>query len=210
MGRVSVKFLGVVRYYFIIIIILLLPNVALADTSRETQNILNRVEQYWNSIRTLEGRFQQVIDGKQGLSGDIFIEKPGKLRLKYHPPSELLIVAEGRTMAVYDGALDQLSYLDQRRLPMNFLLMENLAFAGQSWTAEAVDRPNYYEVAIKNSEWSIQGPLTLVFSKSPMQLQYWTFIDAAGKNVQVLLFPTQINEPIDRKNFVFRNPRYVR
>ena len=60
---------------------------------------LQRVEDYLNSISTLNARFQQVDSNNKRASGRIYIQKPGKLRFEYDPPTPVLIVANGRHLA---------------------------------------------------------------------------------------------------------------
>src|SRR5690554_5782401 len=67
-----------------------------AELTPGDQDTIQRVEDYLNSIKTLDARFQQVDSNNKRASGRIYIQKPGKLRFEYDPPTPVLIVANGR------------------------------------------------------------------------------------------------------------------
>src|SRR5262245_31363278 len=88
-------------------------NVARAATALTDQDRADiaRVEQYMDSIMTLEAKFQQVDASGQLSFGRIFLRKPGRLRVQYDPPVPILVVADGGMISYYDSELDQLNQL---------------------------------------------------------------------------------------------------
>ena len=54
-----------------------------------------RVSTYLSSLQTLVGNFVQVGPDGSKTRGDFYIQKPGKVRFQYDPPSPIAIVADG-------------------------------------------------------------------------------------------------------------------
>src|ERR1700722_7417580 len=60
---------------------------------------LDRVSAALNAIHTLEGGFVQIGPEGQIDQGTFYIQKPGRMRFEYAPPSPTLIVSDGSTVA---------------------------------------------------------------------------------------------------------------
>src|SRR3546814_3476892 len=56
-----------------------------ATLNDQQKTTLARVETYLNSIRTLRSRFLQVAENGAPAEGDIFISRPGLMRIEYDP-----------------------------------------------------------------------------------------------------------------------------
>src|SRR5438445_4473059 len=64
-----------------------------------------KVSSYLSSLQTLVGNFVQ--DGPDGskTKGDIYIQKPGKVRFQYDPPTPIDTIADGSALVVRDRNL---------------------------------------------------------------------------------------------------------
>src|ERR1700759_5680455 len=60
------------------------------------------VENYINSIRTLQARFVQSNPNGSVVQGTLSISRPGKMRFQYDPPSQLKVVADGWQVTMWD------------------------------------------------------------------------------------------------------------
>ena len=54
-----------------------------------------QVENFFKNLKTLEADFIQVSPSGKISNGKIFLDLPGKLRLNYNDPSNLLITCKG-------------------------------------------------------------------------------------------------------------------
>ena len=61
--------------------------------------LVKRVEDYLNGLTTLQARFLQSSSNGSYAEGDIYVERPSRMRFEYDPPVPLLIIAAGSTMA---------------------------------------------------------------------------------------------------------------
>ena len=56
---------------------------------------LARVEDYLNGLTTLKADFVQINPDGGTVTGELYYERPDKMRLDYDPPSDILIVSDG-------------------------------------------------------------------------------------------------------------------
>ncbi len=58
-----------------------------------------RIEEYLNKMRSIAADFMQIDDAGGMMHGEIKIQRPGKMRVTYDPPSKDFIVADWRPRA---------------------------------------------------------------------------------------------------------------
>ena len=110
---------------------LLTPGLALAQSSLLTANALaDRIDQHYNSLRSLEVRFAQQYDGmgmNRRESGVLLLKKPGKMRWTYSQPVGKLFILDGHDGYFYtpgDTEVQRVPVkkLDDMRSPLRLLL----------------------------------------------------------------------------------------
>ena len=102
------------------------PPGTLDDADRE---VLSRIEAYLNTIHTLQARFSQASTRGDG-SGTAWIERPGRMRLQYDPPSRVVLVAARGRVVYADAATGASSSLPLSRTPLSMLLAERIVLSG--------------------------------------------------------------------------------
>ena len=164
--------------------------------------LLEQAAAYLNTIDTLQARFLQV-DGRGGVAeGDLFIDRPGKMRLAYDPPTPILIVADGYYVIYVDLELGEPSYLDIDDTPAAFLLEPDWSFTDEGVEVKDVVRlPGVVEVTATRANDITAGELTFVFSERPFELRQWRVKDAQSQEVTVTLFETQTGVDLDSALF---------
>ena len=164
--------------------------------------VLEQAAAYLNNIDTLQARFLQV-DGRGGVAeGDLYIDRPGKMRLAYDPPTPILIVADGYYVIYVDLELGEPSYLDIDDTPAAFLLEPDWSFTDEDVEVRDVVRlPGVVEVTVARADDITAGELTFVFSERPFELRQWRVKDAQSQEVTVTLFETQTGLSLDSALF---------
>ena len=76
-----------------------------------------QVQHYLNGIRTLQSRFQQFAQDGGIACGTIYLQRPGKMRIVYDPPTPILIVSDGDAVYYWDSKLEQLSQIGVEDTP---------------------------------------------------------------------------------------------
>ena len=115
------------------------PYPAHAALSDQDMADIGRVEQYMDSILTLQAKFQQVEPNNKLSFGKIYLRKPGRLRVEYDPPVPILVVADGGLLSYYDKELDQLNQLPLRESTAWFLVRQPMDLS-KGVTVTQVDR----------------------------------------------------------------------
>src|SRR5581483_10700668 len=99
---------------FIVVALLLAlarPAFALTLTDAEAAAV-KKAEATLNGITTMKARFVQVNADGSTHEGDLYISRPGKMRLVYDPPTPMLMVADGAFLIYVDKEMDDVSHID--------------------------------------------------------------------------------------------------
>lgn len=178
------------------------------DTA-ENRQILTRVEQAYNKIRTLRARFAQfnskVKDDLQ--TGTLYLSRPGRLRLVYEKGSPLEFYAVNGYLIYHDKESKEVSYFELNQTPVELILKDQLHFNDPGFVVSDVQDvlDEYYVTAYKKAAKEL-GSLTLVIDKDTWQLKQWDVLDMQGVKSTVSLYDTHINVPVDKSVFIFHNP----
>ena len=163
---------------------------------------LKKAEAYLNSVTTLKSRFVQVNPDGGNYDGDLYISRPGRMRLVYDPPTPMLMVADGKFLIYVDTQMNDASHLDLNDTPAGLILKENLSFSDPSVKLIEVKRgPGTLEITAAMAKDPGMGKLTLVFSDAPFELRQWRVVDAQNKEVVVTLENAQKGVSLDRSLF---------
>lgn len=147
--------------------------------------LVKRVEDYLNGLTTLQARFLQSSSNGSYAEGDIYVERPSRMRFEYDPPVPLLIIADGYTLALYDKELKEVTQVPIWETPLWFLfkdkieIADNLVLTALSQSAGTVTMTIQEEQAEGNL-----SSVTLTFSEAPVELRKWEVVDSQGLVVQ--------------------------
>lgn len=165
-----------------------------------------RIEQYLNSIRTVAARFMQSTSDGNVAHGNFYLERPGKMRIQYDPPTPLLMVASGMYLSVYDPELQHTSYLPIDSTPAYFLVKDKIGFDDKVTVAKFERGPDSLRVTLHETGHPDQGRITLVFGDKPLELKKWTVFDRDGKQIDVALVEAHFDSKLDPNLFKFVDP----
>jgi len=166
-----------------------------------------RVEKYLNGLRTLRARFLQVSSTGGYSEGQLYIDRPGKMRIEYEPPVPILIVANGQWLIYHDKELEQVNYLALKDTPAAILVSEKVSFSNGDYTVTGFKRgPGVLRVSVAKTADLADARVTLVFSDRPLALRKWSVVDAQGVVTTVSLLGTRFGLPLNPDLFRFDDP----
>jgi outer membrane lipoprotein-sorting protein len=166
------------------------------------------IEDYLNDLTTLKADFVQINPDGGTVTGELYYERPDKMRLDYDPPSEILVISDGWQIVYYDRRLDQVSHMFPNSTPLGFLLSDEIRLSGDV-TVTGVERSaGELHVTLAQTDEPNQGSIQLSFAEQPLELRRWTVTDAQGQATHVVLEHPQTGLPLDRELFRFRNPKF--
>ncbi len=148
---------------------------------------LARIEAYLNAIHTLKAHFLQVAPDGAVSEGTAWLERPGRMRFQYDPPSPLLLVAGDGFVVFHDASLGQNSTVPLASTPLGILLARHIRLSGPVDVTALRHLPGEVALTLQRRASPADGSLTLVFSTHPLTLRQWTVIDAQHQRTTVTL-----------------------
>ncbi len=167
---------------------------------------LGRIAQYLNGIRTMTARFEQVSSDGGTATGRLWIDRPGRMRFEYDPPSPVLLIADRFYLYYIDRQLVQTSEVGLKFTPAWFLLRDHIAFDSDLVVTRFVRGAEMVRITVVEKTDPDEGTLTIAFSDKPLELRQWTILDRQGKRTSVTISDMQFGMALDPKLFVYRNP----
>jgi outer membrane lipoprotein-sorting protein len=167
-----------------------------------------RIEAYLNDLTTLRSEFVQINPDGGKVTGELYYQRPDKMRLDYDPPSPILIISDGWWIIYYDRQLEQVSHLTIGSTPLGFLLSDEIRLSGEVTVTDVARADGELKVTLVQTEEPQQGSVQLAFAEEPLELRRWTVTDAQGQATDVVLGTLETGMPLDRELFRFRNPQF--
>lgn len=179
----------------------------IANLNDADKSDILRIEAYLNKIKTMEARFLQVSSDGDYSEGDLYLSRPGKMRIEYDPPKPVLIVVNGQNLVYFDKELGQVSYFSLEDTQAEILLRETISFSSEDLIVTRFERgPGVLRLTVIKGNDPLEGNLTLIFSDKPLGLKKWTITDAQGIVTNVSLLGPRFGAPLDAKLFDFEPP----
>ncbi len=170
--------------------------------SDEEKGELDRVSAALNAIHTLKSGFLQIGPDGQVAQGELYLEKPGKIRFAYNPPSPVLIVATGGTVYVKNARLNTLDHYDLSDTPLGLLLNEKIDLKTNRAVVGVDNRDGAIVVRARTSTNRNNSNITLVFDAPSLELRQWTVKDNQGGTTTVALQQPQKDVALEDSLFV--------
>lgn len=169
---------------------------------------LARVERYLNALTTLKADFVQINPDGGTVTGELYYQRPDKMRLDYDPPSDILIISDGWHITYYDRRLEQVSHVFPSSTPLGFLLDDEIRLSGDVTVTEVQRSAGELHITLVQTDEPNEGSIRLSFGEEPLELRRWTLVDAQGLATHVMLERPQTGLSLDRELFRFRNPQF--
>ncbi|MEG6508094.1 outer-membrane lipoprotein carrier protein LolA [Methyloligella sp. 2.7D] len=154
----------------------------------ERDQAVAEINAYFNNMESLQGHFRQIDGAGKEDTGRFYVQRPGKLRFDYAPPSPLRIVSDGRYLAIEDSNLKTIEKYPLKSTPFRLLLGKTVDIARDSDVVGAARGNNELSVQLQDKGDGSSGSIQLVFDTKPeMQLSQWVITDAQGLTTTVYL-----------------------
>jgi len=165
------------------------------------QAALDKISAYLNSVHSLKSGFIQLGPDGQLDQGEFLLEKPGRLRFEYNPPSATLIVATGGKVYVQNKRLNTVDRYDLSDTPLGLLLDDKVNLKANSAITAIEIKPDSLVVHASTSNNRQQGNIALIFSSPQIELRQWMVKDNQGGTTMVALHDPDAGAVIDDSLF---------
>lgn len=182
------------------------PPAAGAAESDTRADDLARIERYLNNLRTMKADFLQSTDDGRIAEGKLYIQRPGRLRVEYSPPTPVLIVSDGRHVYYYDSELQQVNSGNLSDTPAAVLVRDSYELGKDVIVTRYERGPNVIRLTLKDANNPDVGALDLTFQDQPLVLKQWRVVDPQGVEITVALSNTRRDVPLEPGLFQFTDP----
>jgi outer membrane lipoprotein-sorting protein len=176
-----------------------------AALSAQDRADLQRIAAYLNSIGTMTARFQQHSANGGTAAGWLWMERPGRMRFQYDPPTPILLLADRFYVYYVDTQLAEMSKVGLKSTPAWFLLRVPISFA-ELVVTRFQRGDNSLRITVEDPAAPDNGSLTMEFDNQPLSLRQWTIVDQQRHVTTVSLSQQQFGMALDPSLFVYQNP----
>ena len=142
---------------------------------------VQRINDYFNNLNSIQGNFEQVDANNKRTTGRFYVQRPGKLRFDYAPPSTLRLVADGHFLAIEDSSLKTVEKYPIESTPFRLLLGEGVDLARDSRIVGVEGDDGSLAITLEDKGGKATGQIKLYFDTAPqMKLKQWVITDAQG------------------------------
>jgi outer membrane lipoprotein-sorting protein len=176
-----------------------------AVLNAQDQADLQRIAAYLNGIGTMTARFQQYSANGGAAEGWVWMERPGRMRFQYDPPTPVLLIADRFYVYYVDTQLAEMSKVGLKFTPAWFLLRVPISF--DDLVVTRFERgANSLRISVVDPKAPDNGNLTMEFADHPLSLRQWTIVDQQHHTTTVSLSEEQFGMALDPKLFVYQDP----
>lgn len=164
--------------------------------------LVDRVNIYLMSVQTLTGDFVQIAPDGRRSEGKVYLQKPGRIRFEYNPPSPMELVSDGSSLVVRDRKLETQDLYPLSQTPLRFLLADRIDLTKDTSVIAVSSDDTFVSVQIEEKQ-TLGGShkVLLMFSSKDMQLKQWTITDPQGFDTTVALYNLDASKKLDPAMF---------
>jgi len=174
------------------------------------QATINRLQGYLSNLTTVISDFTQTSPDGTVATGKFYLQRPGKMRWQYNPPTPILIVSSGKELVFYDYELEQVSYIPLNSTLIGFLAQDKISFETGVGISAFEEKTGIVRITLAEREKPDEGQLLLEFSDQPLQLRNMIITDPTHQTTSVSLNNAAFGTVLDKSLFIFRDPRKPR
>jgi outer membrane lipoprotein-sorting protein len=147
---------------------------------------VDKVSAYLSGVQQMTGNFVQVGPDGSRVKGEFYMQKPGKIRFEYDPPSPIEIVADGQSVVVRDRKLATQDLYPLSQTPLRFLLSDRIDLLRDTNVVAVRSDDVYVTVVIEERQVLIgTSRLMMMLGAKDYQLKQWTVTDPQGYDTTV-------------------------
>lgn len=153
------------------------------------RDLANRISGYLTGLRTMVGEFVQVGPDGARTKGQLYMQKPGRVRFEYDAPSPIELIADGSSVVVRDRNLATQDLYPLGQTPLKFLLADKLDLLKDTNVVGIYSDDVFATVVIEEKQ-TLVGThrLMMMFGAQDLQLRQWTITDPQGYDTTVAVY----------------------
>ena len=151
------------------------------EMSSQQIELIDKVSAYFNQMDSLTGEFVQTSAGGSRLRGKFYVKRPGRFRFDYARPSRLVIVSDGRYVAIQDHDLKTDDRWELDQTPFGALLRQDVNLLRDARFFDVQETEDTIIIAFEDKNQQAPGALKVFLAKKPtLELRKWMTKDLRG------------------------------
>ena len=197
MLKINIKF----TLIFCLFSILVTLNLQISSAYSQVNEVKLRVESFFKSLKSLEANFIQVGPSGDISNGKIYLDLPGKLRIDYEKPNNLLITSKGFWLTIQNRNLKTTNNIPLESSPFSILIQKKFDFENKSLMTHLNNESGIISLKITGPGNNESEGLILEFSEKPFSLKKWLIKDTFGDVTTVLIQKAKYNNKLSHLLF---------
>jgi outer membrane lipoprotein-sorting protein len=170
--------------------------------------LLDRISAYLSSVQTMVGKFVQVGPDGGRTEGTFYMQKPGRIRFQYNPPSPIDIISDGSSVVVRDRKLATQDLYPLSQTPLRYLLAERIDLLRDTDVVSVTADDSFATVVIEQKQLFVgTDRLMIMFDAKDLTLKQWTVTDPQGFDTTVAVYNLDSSKKPDPNLFVINYQR---
>ena len=186
-------------FFFYVLFIIL--NCQTSNAFEKNDLATLQIEKFFKNFTTLDANFIQVSPSGNVSNGKIYLDLPGKLRIDYENPKNLLITCQGFWIVIQDRDTKTTNQIPVKSSPFGVLLENKSLLNNGNIKTEFSIKAGIVSLKINGQNNDKQGSLVLEFSENPFSLKKWIIQDSLGENTTVLIQNAKYNNELSHLLF---------
>src|SRR6185295_3071995 len=137
------------------------------EMSSQQVELIDKVSAYFNQMSSLTGEFVQTSASGSRLRGKFYVKRPGRFRFDYARPSRLVIVSDGRHVAIQDHDLKTDDRWELDQTPFGALLRQDVNLLRDARFVDVQETEDSIIITFEDKNQQAPGPLKLFLAKKP-------------------------------------------
>ncbi len=149
------------------------PASAASDTAQQ-------IADHFSGVATMMGEFVQFGPRGEQTGGKFFIQRPGKVRFNYEPPSGFRVISDGKSVVIDNTRLNTADLYPLSKTPLKLLLDERIDLSG-SKVKSVKEEDDLTTIQLADRSVFGNSTITMMFDPKSYELRQWTITDRAGQ-----------------------------
>ncbi|MFB9983371.1 outer-membrane lipoprotein carrier protein LolA [Mesorhizobium kowhaii] len=145
------------------------------------------IADHFSSVKSMSGDFVQSGPKGEQTGGNFFLQRPGKIRFNYTGRSSVNVIADGKSLVIYNKKLKTSRLYSLSKTPLKLLLDNQVDFSGNRFRGMKEEGDL---IAIRLADKSSFGnsKIAMMFDRRSFELRRWTITDEQGLSTTVTIF----------------------
>ncbi len=159
-----------------------------------------RIADHFSSVATMSGEFVQFGPRGEQTGGKFYIQRPGKIRFNYEPPSGYKVISDGKSVVIDNSKLNTMDLYPLSKTPLKLLLDDHIDLSGRK-VKSVKEEQDLTTIQLADRQFFGNSTITMMFDPKSYDLRQWTITDPQGKDTTVMIFNVKQGVKIDQDLF---------